>query len=282
MSVTFPDLPLTVFPDGGLDTFTTWLNITASDGLLIQQYLEAMNEGNQVLANQIFEQIPSGSQKMIKATDLNKITQGLQAVERFYLTDIKPYIQEQQQNWLNVINQFSYQGVWTNGTAYLENNIVQYTLNGLQMLFIAIENPPLGTPPNNTTYWRPLTIQGQPGPSGVGLTYMQEWKSSTTYNTNDAVTFGGGLWMALQQNTNVQPGSNEEFWKLVIPIITTTYPIQSVQPTNQTAGDLWFNTQDNPTQYYYLEPLDNPASAAQITAGFQAYDAYGNLLTGTA
>lgn len=280
MSVTFPDLPLTVFPDGGLDTFTTWLNITASDGVLIQQYLDAMNQGNQTQANQIFAQIPSGTQKVIKATDLNKISQALQSVERFYKTDIQPYIQQQQQSWLNTINQFSYQGVWANGTSYLQNNIVQYTSNGLQLLFLAIANPPLGTPPTNTSYWRVLTIQGQQGSSGPGLTYMQEWNTSTTYNVNDAVTYSGALWMALKQNTNVQPGSNDEFWKLVIPIITTTYPIQPIQPTNQSQGDLWFNTQDNPTKYYYLETLENPASNSNILKGYEAYDSQGNQLTG--
>ena len=279
MSTTYEDLPLTQYPEN-LDTFTQWLNIVASDGPLIQQYLTAMNAGNQTLANQILTQIPSASQKIIKATDLNKISQAILAVERFYLTDIQPYIQNQQESWLNTINQFSYQGAWSSGTAYLQNNIVLYTTNGLQLLFLATATPPLGTPPTNTAYWRALTVQGQQGSSGPGLTYMQEWVSSTSYNTNDAVTYSGGLWMALQPSTNVQPGTNDEFWKLVIPIITTTYPIQSTQPLTQVQGDLWFNTQDNPTQYYYLEQLENPAAVNQIAAGFEAYDDQGNLLVG--
>ena len=280
MSATFPDLPLTVFPDD-IDSFTTWLNITASDGVLIQQYVDAMNQGNQTLANQILAQIPSGTQKIIKATDLNKISQALQAIERFFLTDIQPYIENQQESWLNTINQFSYQGIWASGTTYVQNNIVQYTINGLQLLFLAVQNPPVGTSPNNTAYWRVLTIQGQQGSSGPGLTYMQEWNSSTTYNQNDAVTYSGGLWMALQQNINIEPGSNEQFWKLIIPIITTTYPIQSVQPTNQVLGDLWFNTQDNPTKYYYLETLENPATTGTIISGYESYDSQGNQITGT-
>lgn len=280
MSTTYPDLSLTVFPDGGLDTFTTWLNITSTDGPLIAQYQAAMEAGNTVLANQILAQIPSATQKIIKATDLNQLTQAMLAVERFYKTDLEPYIQNQQESWLNTINQFSYKGAWSSGTAYLQNNIVLYTTSGLQLLFLATATPPLGTPPTNTSYWRVLTIQGQQGSSGPGLTYMQEWNASTTYNTNDAVTYSGGLWMALQPSTNVQPGTNEEFWKLVIPIITTTYPIQSTQPLTQVQGDLWFNTQDNPTQYYYLEQLENPATVNQIASGFEAYDDQGNVLVG--
>lgn len=280
VSTLYQDLPLTQYP-GNLDTFTQWLNIVASDGPLIQQYLTAMNAGNQTLANQILTQIPSASQKIIKATDLNKMSQAILAVERFYKTDIQPYVQTQQESWLNTINQFSYQGVWASGTSYLQNNIVSYTNSGLQFLFLATATPPLGTPPTNTSYWRVLTIQGQQGTSGPGLTYMQEWNSSTAYNTNDAVTHSGGLWMALQPSTNVQPGTNESFWRLIIPIINTTYPIQSTQPLTQSQGDLWFNTQDNPTQYYYLPTLSNPATAAQIAQGYEAYDMYGNLIIGT-
>lgn len=240
-----------------------------------------MDAGNQVRANEILAQIPSATQKIITATDLNKQTQAILAVERFYSTDIEPYIEEQQTSWLNVINRFSYQGVWSSGTSYLQNNIVLYTASGTQLLFLATTTPPIGTPPSDTNYWRMLTIRGETGASGEGLSYMQQWNAGTTYGENDAVTYSGGLWMSLQQNTNVVPGSNDSIWQLIIPLISTTYPIQSNQPSAQTVGDLWFNTQDNPTHYTYLEPLTNPATANHILYGYQAYDDLGNLITGT-
>ena len=87
ISTTYQDLGLTLFPDGQ-DSFPQWLNIVASDGALILQYQQAMNQGNQTLANQILAQIPSASQKIVKATDVNKMNQCIQAVERFYGTDI--------------------------------------------------------------------------------------------------------------------------------------------------------------------------------------------------
>ena len=75
----------------------------ASDGPLVKQYMDAMNSGNQTLANQIFSQIPSASQKIIQAVDLNKMTQAIQAVERFYKTDVQPVIEEKQTAWINEI-----------------------------------------------------------------------------------------------------------------------------------------------------------------------------------
>ena len=281
MSVLYPDLPLTTFPSGGIDTFTTWLNIVATDGPLIQQYQAAMKAGNQTLANQILAQIPQGTQKIITATDLNTLTQAMLAVERFYLTDIEPYISQQQESWLNVIQQFSYQGVWHSGTSYVTNNFVQYTISGLTMLFLAINDPPIGTVPTNQNYWRVLTIQGQQGTSGQGLSYRQYWVNSTVYNVNDSVTYNAALWMAIQNNQNQEPVDGSSYWTKIMNLEVTTYPIQDTEPTNLQLGGLWFNTQDNPTEYYYLENLENPITQEMIPMGYQTYGAQGVVLNGT-
>ena len=279
MSATYPDLSSN-FPDS-IDIFPTWFNIVASDGPLIAQYQAAMESGNQTQANQILAQIPQGTQKIITATSLNDLTAAMLAVERFYKDNIADYIQTQQESWLNTINQFSYQGTWSNGTSYVTNNMVSYTTQGLTLLFIATSNPPLGTVPTNQTYWRVLTIQGQQGPSGPGLSYMQEWNNSTQYQENDAVTYAGVLWVALQSNQNIQPGTNSSYWQSVISFEATTYPIQDTEPLNQDVGGLWFNTQNNPTQYYYLETLDNPITQNMIPVGYQTYGAEGVVLNGT-
>ena len=281
MSATYQDLPLTNFPED-VDTFVTYMNIVASDGPLVQQYIDAMNAGNQTQANQILLQIPSASQKIIQAADLNKLSQAILAVERFYSTDVEDYITNAQAQWQNTIDQFSYMGVYASGTSYERNNIVEYTLSGLKLLYIAISDPPVGTPPTNTTYWRVLTVQGQAGESGEGLSYRGEWVSGTNYSVDDAVTYQGALWMAIQPSVNIEPSSaNSGYWQLVLSLETTAYPIQASQPTNQEVGGLWFNTSDNPTDYYYLEQLENPVTADKILSGYQAYDAQGNLITGT-
>lgn len=281
MSTLYQDLPLTNFP-GDIDTFTTWLNITTTDGPLIYQYQQALQAGNTTLANQILAQIPQGTQKIIKAVDLNTLTQALLAVERFYLTDVEPYIQEHQESWLATIQQFSYQGVWSSGTSYVTNNFVTYTVSGLTLLYLAIADPPLGTAPTNSQYWRLLTIQGQQGVSGQGLSYRQEWNVSTAYGINDAVTYDGALWMALQASQGVEPSTNPQYWKLIMALEATTYPIQDTAPMTLDVGGLWFNTNNNPTKYYYLGALENPATAADIRTDKEAYDDQGNLLIGTA
>lgn len=280
MSQLYADLNLTEFPDN-LDQFLIYLNITASDGPIVQQYMEAMNNDNQTQANQILATLPSASQKIIKATDLNHLTQAMLALERFYKTDIEPYVTEKQGQWTDYINQFEYIGVWSSGTSYERNNMVTYTVGGITMVYLALSAPPVGTPPTNTTYWRLLTIQGIQGVSGVGLSYRQEWDNAEIYYENDAATYDGALWQCLQQNQGQQPAIGSAYWQRIMSLGATAYPIQDTQPTAQDPGELWFNTQVNPTQYTYLEPLGNPASGANIQAGYEAYDANGNLLTGT-
>lgn len=280
MSTKYPDLSLTNFPNS-LDQFTTFLNIVSSDGPLIGQYQSAMQNGDITLANQILTQIPQATQKIITAVDLNTLSQAMLAIERFYLNDIEPYIDDLHQSWLNTIQQFSYKGVWQSGTSYVTNNLVSYTTSGLNFVYIALSNVPIGISPTNQTYWRLLTIQGQQGASGEGLSYRQEWNSSTQYAINDAVTYNGALWMALQASQNRLPDTNPQYWQLVTNLETVTYPIQDTVPTNLQVDGLWFNTSSNPTNYVYLAPLTNPASSSNIASGYQAYDASGNLIVGT-
>ena len=280
MSELYPDLPLSNFPSS-VDSFPTWLDVVASDGPLIQQYKNALESGNSVLANQILQQIPSATQKLITSVSLNTLSQCILAVERFYSTNIESYINTLQENWTELIQQFSYKGVWASGTSYVTNNLVSYTVSGLTLIYIAIVDVPVGAVPTNTTYWRPFTIQGLPGISGAGFSYCQEWNSAVNYTTSDAVTYNGALWIALQPNINQNPSSDSDYWELVMNLEVTTYPIQNTEPVNLQVNGLWFNTQVNPVSYYYLSPLTNPAQASNIDSGFQAYDANGNLIVGT-
>lgn len=279
MSRTYTDLNLTNFPEQ-VDDFIQWLDITASDGPLIRQYTEAVQSGNMSFANQILAQIPSAAQKIIKANDLNKITQAMLAVERFYKSDVQGYIANKQVEWQAVIDQFTYQGDWTSGKTYQKNNLVSFYIAGLEYVYIAIVNVPAGVQPTDSRYWRSLTIRGQQGFSGQGLAYRGAWLSFEAYTANDAVTHAGALWMALQSSQNVEPAKGSNMWKLIMSLETTLYPIQDTVPLNQVVGDLWFNTNTAPTNYHKLEVLNNPANANDITQGKEAYDSQGNIIVG--
>ena len=127
-----------------------------------------------------------------------------------------------------------------------------------------------------------MTIQGESGGTGPGLSYLQDWNSSTRYVRNNAVTYDGAIWMALKTNTGTQPGTSSSTWQKIISFTNGMYPVQATRPSGLGNRQLWFNTSGNPTNYAYLAPLSNPAQASDIPQGLQAYDMHGKLIVGTA
>lgn len=280
MSATYEDLGLTNFPDS-IDTFLTYLNITATDAPLIAQYQSAVESGDFTTAQTVLAQIPSYTQKLIKATDLNKIMQSILALERFYKSDIQSYVAQKQTEWEAIVGDFDYVGNYSSGTTYATNNVVSYTAGGLTLLYIAIGNPPVGTVPTNTTYWRVLTIRGQQGPSGEGLSYRGNWDNAQQYNINNCVTFDNILWGATASNINAQPSMDSQYWEAILQLASTIYPVQSDEPADQQVGELWFNTTGEIAGLNILNPLSNPAEANQIINNYQAYNDAGTLVVGT-
>ena len=78
-----------LFP-GAIQTFPQMIDLTASDGTLVQQYQAAMQTGNLTLAKQILAQIPNNQSKIITADYLNTINDTLVAVEQYFQTRYSP------------------------------------------------------------------------------------------------------------------------------------------------------------------------------------------------
>ena len=79
----------TSYPNS-VQTFPQMINLTASDGSLVQQYQLAMQAGNLTLAKQILEQIPNNQNKIITADYLNTINDTVVAVERYFQARYSP------------------------------------------------------------------------------------------------------------------------------------------------------------------------------------------------
>lgn len=239
MSTLNSDLPFTTFPYA-IQTFTTMLNMTASDGSLVKQFQTAMENSNTALAQSIYAQITNADAKFVDATKLNTLMQTCIALQRFYLTDIEPYIATKQTEWQGIINQFTYEGVYDASTQYVVNNFVMYNVNGADFLYLCLVEPPIGTLPTNTNYWRVLTIRGAQGISGVGVSFVYEWKSDANYILQDVVTYNNAVWGCIQPNVNQIPAEGSLYWKLIYSTAPTIYPFQVDQPTSPATGDLWF------------------------------------------
>ena len=239
VSILYPDLSNTTYPNT-VDTFTQFLDILASDGDLVKQYQIAMQNGDMATANTVLQQIPAYRQKLLTAQDLNKFIDAIVATERFYKTDIIPYANEKQAEWQSIIDQFAYLGAYNAETQYKTNNYVSFIMNGVEQLYIALSDPPVGTIPTNMTYWRVISLRGPKGLSGNGLSFAGDWDNVTTYVVDDCVAYDNALWHSLQTNTNQTPYEGSAYWELLYRGVPTIYPVSVNPPTVQQDGELWF------------------------------------------
>lgn len=242
MSVTFPDLIYTSFPDTE-QSFVEMIDMNSSDGTLMTQYQTAMQNGDFATARTVLAQIPNVNNKILDSVKMNTLFDTTVALERFYKTNVKPYIEEKQQEWEALVNLFTanfvYIGPYQQGTPYKQNNMVSAInpATGDTNIYIAIQDN--SAPLTDMNSWRTLTIKGVQGLSGEGLTFAGAWNSTTAYNTNDVVTYQNDLWVALQPSTNQDPTSTTGHWQNYGNFPVTTIVVSQTQPT-QSVGDFWF------------------------------------------
>ena len=100
----------TSYPNS-VQTFLQMIDLTASDGPLVQQYQIAMQAGNLALAKQILAQIPNNQNKIITADYLNTINDTVLAVEQYFqaryspayiVSDTQPQSQEKNDFWFEI------------------------------------------------------------------------------------------------------------------------------------------------------------------------------------
>lgn len=242
MSATYTDLTYTTFPDTE-QSFVEMIDMNSSDGALMTQYQTAMQNGDFATARTVLTQIPNYNNKILDSVKMNTLFDTTVALERFYKTNVEPYIETKQQEWEQLVQlftaNFAYIGTYQQGAQYKQNNIVSAVnpLTGDTNLYIAIQNN--SAPLTDTTSWRVLTIKGTQGESGDGLTFMGAWNSTIAYNEGDVVTYQNNLWSALQANTNQDPTSTTGYWQNYGNFPVISIMVSQTQPT-QSIGDFWF------------------------------------------
>lgn len=241
MSALYPDLDFTNYP-GELDNIQLKSNITNStDAQLVSQIQTAILAGDFSNASAILNANPQLNGKIFNANDYNQIRDAILALERFYNNDIYNYIAEKQAAWTAEIDKFNFKGVYSPTTQYERNNMVNYTTTEGTFLYLCIEKPETGTAPTNTTYWRILTLRGERGLSGDGLSFTWVWNSTMEYNINDVVVYTNKWWAATQKNRGEQPSNGSVYWSEVLTALPAIQiPVTSVQPTDQILGDQWY------------------------------------------
>lgn len=239
MSISYPDLNLTTFPEA-VDVFVQMLDVVASDATALAAYQTAMDAGNIIQANSALSTMVNSAQKLLTAEKINKIFDSIEALERFLATDIVPYVAQLQSDWQIEIDKFAYVGIYSATTAYQKNNIVSYTVGAYTFLYLCTNNTVVGIAPTNTAYWQRFTVIGLQGLSGVGMSFLWEWNDTTVYSPQDTVIYQNKLWGCVTTNDNSAPSENNSNWELLVDLSATTYPVQAEQPVAQDVGEIWF------------------------------------------
>lgn len=241
MSTLYPDLDFTNYP-GQLDNIELKSNITnTSDAQLVSQIQASIIAGDFANASAILNANPQLNGKIFSANDYNQIRDSVLALERFYKNDIKSYIAEKQATWIAEIDKFNFKGIFSPTTQYEKNNMVNFTTTEGTFLYLCIKRPETGILPTDASYWRVLTIKGERGMSGDGLSFTWVWNSTTEYNVNDVATYGNKWWVATQKNRGQQPANGSDYWVEVLTALPAVQiPVSSVQPVDQIVGDQWY------------------------------------------
>ena len=201
MSTTYPNFSHTNYPDE-IDTFQYFSDPTDNDVALIKQYQSYFNTGNISAAAKVLEDNPSLKNKIINATNLNKIIDAIKAIETLYMSDIQSYIME-------VV---TYKNVYSPKVTYSKYDVVDY--NG--HAYMCISSCPIGTLPTNKDYFIPLSLKGDKGESGTGLSPRGVWNEYIQYYKDDLVSYNNVLWAANEDNIGFLPSDTSTKWYHVL------------------------------------------------------------------
>lgn len=211
MSTTYPTLTETNFPDS-VDSFTRMSDISYADISLVNQYNEYILAGNTSAANQILIDNPSLENKIMNASNMNKILDALSAIQQFFKNNVQTYIDDKSDVIQEQIDNFTDKGNYSGATTYIANNIVSYNGEGY-----ICKQESTGNLPTNTNYFTKIASRGVQGASGTGLTWRGNYSAEINYYKDDCVTDGNKIWAALQNSTG-QALIEGTYWTVAISI----------------------------------------------------------------
>lgn len=179
---------------------------TDADMTAINSYNTFLSAGNMNAAIQVLEDNPRLQKMLFNAEKWNRHEDMLIAMERFYNSDVQKYL----------VNIVVYRGNWSASVAYSKYNVV-YAKNW--QAYMATRDVPAGTAVTNTEYFIPLTLKGDTGESGMGLSYRGAWVNTEVYYADDCVIYDNCVWACKQQCVDVQPSSAAaDTWEAVFDV----------------------------------------------------------------
>lgn len=203
------DCPYTKFPIQ-VDNIDRKIDVSLELIDLIDQYEQYYQIKDFESAAKLLEYNPRLKQCTITQEDLNKLRDGLIAVQRMFLEYISEYL----------ITFSKPKGEWSKSITYQKYNIVTHTVDGVTLTYVAMPKEgsavPVGTVVTDKNYWTCITLRGEKGDSGLGLTVKGLYKENTQYAKDDFVVYGNKFWSCNEGCMNQIPNKESPYWTLLM------------------------------------------------------------------
>lgn len=202
-------------------------------------YYYAMQTNNISYASTILSSNPSLANQITTADNINTLLNEVYRRELIPKQDIDYFLAGLHAVYESMILNTRVRGEWSPDIEYQVHNLVYY--NGKGYYVYPNQNPPKGTLPTDTTYWREYDIRGYQGYGGINLQFKGNWDGTQNYVKNDIVIYQNKLWYAIADNSDYEPNLNHYPWVIItMPKLPNKTPIQRSLPTGYDIGDFWW------------------------------------------
>lgn len=200
------ECPFTSFP-ASIDNSERKIDISLDILNLMNQYESFIKLGDLESAARLLEENPRLKQAAVTQEDFNRLRDGIVAVQMMFNDYISRYLVEFCQP----------RGDWDRNTKYTKYNAVTYEQDNAVQTYIAMQlEIPIGTLPTDINYWTCITMRGEKGDSGTGLTIRGDYDYDTNYYLDDFVVYNNCFWYAKKENIHQIPNKGSTNWGLLL------------------------------------------------------------------
>lgn len=203
MSKLYSDLIYTSFPDS-IDSYEYMQDITSDLLGLVSQYESLIANKRFDEASNLLKNNPSLNRIYFNAEKYNRIIDSVKSMQRYYFSDIQKYIEQL----------ITYRGEYSTIASYKKYDVVLYDGSA----YLCVSDSGIGILPTSDR-WVKITLQGEQGEPGLGLSFLGTWLATTTYNKDSAVSYNNCLYAStIDGNVGRTPSKNSSYWILIFDI----------------------------------------------------------------
>lgn len=211
-------------------------DIHISDAILKNNYSNKYNNKEYEEAYEILDNNAQLNSKKFISEIMNFISNNLLSIQNNYYNNTEDYLNDLNEQYQLIINNYKYLGNWSSVTEYRIYNMVFYN----NKYYIYINNTPsVGTVVTNNLYWVELNLKGEKGADGIGINFRNNWDSAVSYSSLDGVYYNGAIWCAKINNINQAPQENSQYWEAVVTFLKAKIISSNIEPIQKYDGLIW-------------------------------------------